>query len=114
MPMIQSEVTKVGMRLRVCALDEIIDDELVSFEVLGVTIPILVTRVEGEIIAGSSMCPHEDVSLTSGRIDGSEIVCKAHGYAFDVKTGECSHDSSLRWRTYRTVIIGSELFVDLI
>ncbi len=104
----------MGLRLRVCRLDEIIDDELVSFKVPGVTIPILVTRVEGEIVAGSSMCPHEDVSLANGRIDGSEIVCSAHGYAFDVKTGECSHDSSLRWRTYQPVIIDGELFVDLL
>lgn len=101
------------LKLRVCRLDEILEDELLSFEVPGVTIPILVTKVDGKIIAGSSMCPHEDVSLVGGRVDGTDIICSAHGYAFDLQSGECSHDDNLRWRRYTTEIIDDELYVNL-
>lgn len=102
------------LQLRVCRLDEIIEDELQSFEVAGVTIPILVTKVGGKIFAGSSMCPHEDVSLVGGRLDGTNIVCPGHGYAFDMQSGQCSHDEKLRWRTYTTEIIANVLYVNLL
>ncbi len=103
----------MALRVRVCAVDQIVEDQLASYEVEGVAIPILVTKVAGEIIAGTSMCPHEDVSLVRGCIQGTEIVCSAHGYAFDLRTGLCSHDTNLRWRTYKCTIESGQLYVDL-
>ena len=103
----------MALRVRVCALDEIAENELQSFEVPGVAIPILVTMVNGEIIAGTSMCPHEDVSLVRGSIRGKHIVCSAHGYRFDLHSGQCAHDPTLRWRLYKTSIQSGQLYVDL-
>ena len=79
----------MALRVRVCKLDEIIENELQDFDVAGVDVPVLVTRVDGEIIAGTSMCPHEDVSLVGGCIEEGTIVCSAHGYAFDLRSGQC-------------------------
>jgi nitrite reductase/ring-hydroxylating ferredoxin subunit len=104
----------MALRVRVCQVDEILEGVLKSFPVEGVEVPVLVTRVEGEIIAGTSMCPHEDVSLVRGSIQQGEIVCRAHGYAFDLKTGQCAHDPKLRWRVYRTQIVGDDLYVQLL
>lgn len=103
----------MALRVRVCALDEIREGELQSFPVPGVLVPVLVTMVDGNIIAGTSMCPHEDVSLVRGCIQGSAIVCSAHGYEFNLYTGQCSHDPSLRWLTYKTSIRSGDLYVDL-
>ncbi len=104
----------MGLRVRVCDLAEIGEGELKSFAVEGVEIPILVTRVQGEIIAGTSMCPHEDVSLTRGVLKDGVLVCRAHGYAFDLKTGQCQHDPKLRWRIYKSFVVGHELYVELL
>ncbi len=104
----------MGMRLRVCRLEEIKDDEITCFAVPGILIPILVTRVNGEIIAGSSMCPHEDLSMESGCIEDNTLICPAHGYAFDLGDGQCTHDPALRWKTYATRQIDGDLHVDLI
>lgn len=104
----------MALQVRVCAISEIREGELQSFPVPGVLVPVLVTMVDGKIIAGTSMCPHEDVSLTRGCIQGTSIVCSGHGYAFDLLTGECSHDPSLRWKTYKTFIRSGELYVDLL
>ena len=101
------------LRMRVCRVDEIVEGQLKLFPIEGVLVPILVTRVEGEIIAGTSMCPHEDVSLAKGCIQNGSIVCKAHGYAFDLRSGDCSHDPKLRWRVYKTHVVSGELYVDL-
>jgi nitrite reductase/ring-hydroxylating ferredoxin subunit len=100
-------------RVRVCHVDEVVEGELKKFAVEGVQIPVLVTRVEGELIAGTSMCPHEDVSLVRGCIRNGAIVCRAHGYAFDIHTGQCSHDPTLRWRTYKITVTSGEVYVDL-
>jgi nitrite reductase/ring-hydroxylating ferredoxin subunit len=103
----------VALRVRVCDLQDIVEGELATFVVEGVDVPILVTRVKGEIIAGTSMCPHEDVSLANGVLKRGKIVCRGHGYAFDLKTGQCLHDPKLRWRLYKIHVVGSELFVEL-
>ncbi len=104
----------MGLRVRVCDLSEILEGVLKSFVVEGVEVPVLVTRVKGEIIAGTSMCPHEDVSLVRGVLKEGMIVCRAHGYAFDLKTGQCQHDPKLRWRIYKSAIVGTELHVELL
>lgn len=100
-------------RIRVCEESEVADGELKAFPVEGVEIPILVTRVDGELVAGTSMCPHEDVSLVRGCIRKGSIVCRAHGYAFDLRTGACSHDPNLRWRVYKITVKDGQIYVDL-
>lgn len=104
----------MALRVRVCGVDQIAEGVLKSFAVDGVEVPVLVTRVDGDIIAGTSMCPHEDVSLVRGCIQGGAIVCSAHGYAFDLQTGLCAHDPQLRWRLYRTQVVAGELYVELL
>ncbi len=104
----------MALRVRVCDVGEIVEGQLKTFAVEGVDVPILVTRVQGELVVGTSMCPHEDVSLASGVLKKGRIVCRGHGYAFDLKTGQCEHDPKLRWRLYDTQVIGTELFVELV
>lgn len=103
----------MALRVRVCDVGEIVEGELKVFAVEGVDIPVLVTRVKGDLVVGTSMCPHEDVSLANGVLKKGKIVCRGHGYAFDLRTGQCEHDPKLRWRLYKTEIVGSELFVEL-
>ncbi|MCP4443823.1 MAG: Rieske 2Fe-2S domain-containing protein [Myxococcales bacterium] len=100
-------------RFRVCEASEVGEGELKIFAVKGAAVPILVTRVDGELIAGTSMCPHEDVSLVRGCIRNGAIVCKAHGYTFDLQTGACSHDPKLRWHVYKITVTSGQVFVDL-
>ncbi len=100
-------------KVRVCEEAEVAEGELKSFSVEGVDIPVLVTRQNGELIAGTSMCPHEDVSLVRGCIRDGAIVCRAHGYAFDLKTGACSHDPRLHWRVYKITVASGQIYVDL-
>jgi nitrite reductase/ring-hydroxylating ferredoxin subunit len=102
------------VRLFVCSIDEVVEGELKSVVVEGLEIPLLVTRVDGEIIAGANQCPHEDVPLTRACIQKGTIVCRAHGYAFDLKSGQCTHDRTLHWRVYKTHIENDALYVQLL
>lgn len=50
--------------------------------------PLLLTRVNGQVKAVSSKCPHLGLSLAKGKLDGGAITCPFHGSRFDVCTGD--------------------------
>jgi 3-phenylpropionate/trans-cinnamate dioxygenase ferredoxin subunit len=85
-----------------------------AFPVVGVTWPVIVTYVDGELVAVPSVCPHEDVSLANGHVEECFIVCPGHSYRFDVRTGRCEHDATLELRRYPITLVGDEVWVDLL
>lgn len=104
----------MALRVRVCAVSDVVDGELRAFAVPGVTWPVIVTRVDGALVAVPGVCPHEDVALWDGELRGNAIVCPGHGYAFDVTTGRCKHDPGLLLRRYPITQLDGELWVDLL
>ena len=104
----------MALRVRVCALGDVADGELRAFAVDGVTWPVIVTRVDGELVAVPGVCPHEDVPLAAGALCGHAIVCAGHGYAFDVRTGRCAHDPALELRRYPITLVDGDVWVDLL
>jgi toluene monooxygenase system ferredoxin subunit len=104
----------VALRVRVCGVADVAEGEHRGFAVRGVTWPILVARLSGEIIATAGVCPHEDVSLVDGNLEGTSIVCPGHGYHFDLLTGRCAHDVHLHLRRYKVRIIDDAVWVDLL
>lgn len=104
----------MALRVRVCAVGDVIAGELRAFAVPGVTWPVIVTRIDGALVAVPGVCPHEDVALWDGELRGHAIVCPGHGYAFDVRTGRCKHDPGLELRRYPITQLGDDLWVDLL
>lgn len=104
----------MAFRVRVCKLADVVPDELRAFPVKGVTWPVLVTSVEGELFAMPGVCPHEDVALADGYLFGHEVMCSAHAYTFDLRTGRCRHDRGLELRRYPITIVDDEVWVDLL
>lgn len=104
----------MALRVRVCRLAEVVDNELRAFQVNGVTWPVLVTRVDGVLYACPGVCPHEDVALADGDLEGTTIRCPGHSYEFDLRTGRCLHESTLHLRRYPVTIADDELYVDLL
>lgn len=102
------------LRVKVCPVDDVPEGTVRAVRVPGVTWPVLVTRLAGELIATAGVCPHEDVALEDGELDGGAIVCPGHAYRFDLRTGACAHDPDLCLRRYRTHVVGGELWVDLL
>jgi nitrite reductase/ring-hydroxylating ferredoxin subunit len=98
----------------VCRLADITPGEIHAFSVAGVTWPVIVTYLESEIVATAGVCPHEDVGLANGYLDGETLVCPGHAYGFDLRTGKCRHDASLVLRRYAVTLVGDEVWVDLL
>ena len=40
--------------------------------------------------AVGSLCPHQNASLEGAEVSGGQVVCKRHGYRFDLTTGDCT------------------------
>ncbi len=106
----------MALRVRVCRVSDVRPDEVNAFRVGGVTWPVIVTRMPdtGELVATPGVCPHEDVSLADGYLDGNTLVCPGHGYGFDLQTGKCRHDASLVLRRYVITVVDDEVWVDLL
>lgn len=50
--------------------------------------PVILTRIEGELCAFSSVCPHSLGDLSGGTIYKGEIDCPVHGWRFDIRSGQ--------------------------
>ena len=74
-------------RCKVAGLDDLKPGGLLRVEVGDV--PICLARLDsGEVHAISDVCSHEEVELSDGDLQGSEVECPAHGSRFSVLTGE--------------------------
>lgn len=105
----------MALRVRVCEVDEVVAGELRGFQVSGVTWPVMLTILDGTIVAFPGVCPHDDVSLVDyGVLTERGVVCRVHGYRFDLDTGRCEHMPALALRRYRVTLVGSEIWVDLL
>jgi toluene monooxygenase system ferredoxin subunit len=104
----------MALRVKVCSIGDVAEGQPRAFRVAGVTWPVMITQLHGELIATPGVCPHEDVSLANGHLDGDLLVCPGHGYEFDLHTGKCVHDPGLELRRYKITRIADEIWVDLL
>ncbi|HVV82479.1 MAG TPA: Rieske 2Fe-2S domain-containing protein [Kofleriaceae bacterium] len=102
------------LRARLCRVDEVPVGAVAAFPVPGLTWPVLATRLDGEIVATAGVCPHEDVGLADGDLDGGCLTCPGHGYVFDLRTGACAHDARLHLRRYKVSVVGDDVWIDLV
>lgn len=49
--------------------------------------PVVLTNVDGVVYAILDRCTHEDLPLSDGEMEGTNIVCSYHGARFDVASG---------------------------
>lgn len=51
------------------------------------SLAVLLVRRQGKVYAYEDRCTHIDFPLSTGMLDGGEIVCPWHGACFQVETG---------------------------
>lgn len=78
----------------------------------GVTIA-LFNAGGGRFHATSPLCPHEDGPLAEGWLEGDAVVCPWHGFDFELGTGRCKVDDTLRIAVYPVRVAGEDVEVDL-
>ena len=43
----------------------------------------------GKCHATGSLCPHQNAPLAKAPVENGAVICRQHGYRFDLKTGDC-------------------------
>ena len=72
--------------IKTAKLNEIKEGEIKLVVVKGVEV--CLTKINGEISAFKNICPHQDMPLADGILEGEELTCLYHGAKFNVKTGK--------------------------
>ncbi len=70
-------------------------------------------NVKGTFHALAGRCPHRGGPLGQGFLDGSQVSCPWHNYAFDVTTGENVVSADLRVARYEVKVEDGRVFVKL-
>ena len=72
--------------IRVCAAEEIGEEDLVRWDRNGRTFAI--HHTERGFFATDGLCTHEDAHLEDGLVIGTVIECPLHQGTFDITTGK--------------------------
>lgn len=54
-------------------------------------------HVNEDILALENTCPHAGGPLGEGTLDGEVVTCPWHGWAFNVRTGQCVKNPVPAW-----------------
>ncbi|GEL18140.1 bifunctional 3-phenylpropionate/cinnamic acid dioxygenase ferredoxin subunit [Pseudonocardia asaccharolytica] len=76
--------------------------------------PVAVFNVDGEFLATSDTCTHEESSLADGYVDGAQVECAWHFAKFCLRTGRAlSLPATEDLTTYRVRVADDAVFVDI-
>lgn len=70
-------------------------------------------NIEGEYFAMDDRCPHRGGPLGAGWVEGTQVFCPLHGWAFDVKTGQGVTNCEKNVRTYATRLSGGFVQINI-
>jgi nitrite reductase/ring-hydroxylating ferredoxin subunit len=92
-------------------LADLTDNQSVEIEIENKA---LILHRRGErVYATGVYCPHAEMRLDPRNTSGDLILCKAHGYRSDIKTGECLEESGIRLNTFPVVIEDGVVYVKI-
>ena len=97
--------------VKVCTLDDLWEGDMEVFEVDGTEI-LLIHAEGGEIIATQIHCPHQQVELVDGTLEGKLLTCRMHLWQFDVSTCKGVNPSHAELARYPVRIEGDDIVVD--
>jgi len=74
--------------------------------------PVLLAKVDGDILAVSNVCTHEYVLMDEGWLEDGLIECPQHGSQFDLRTGKpCGLPATHPLPVYDVRVEGEDIYV---
>ncbi|MGY8736669.1 MAG: Rieske (2Fe-2S) protein [bacterium] len=71
-------------------------------------------RIDDKIHAMEDACPHAGFPLSEGEFENCVIVCKAHGWPFDVRTGfDPNHSDGFPVPCFAVELRGDDVLVNI-
>ena len=69
--------------------------------------------VGGQVSAMNHVCPHQGGPLAEGGLEGKVVTCPWHGWQFDVTTGVCTFNDSIKQEIFKVKEEGEDIFVEV-
>jgi len=66
---------------------------------------------DGTFYAVENSCHHRGGPLGEGSLSGTSVSCPWHGWEYDVTTGECQMDSSIKLSRFDLKVEGEDILV---
>ncbi len=92
-------------------LKDLLDQKSVEVEVENMAL--MLHRRGDQVFATGVYCPHAEVRLDPRNCTDDIIVCKAHGYRSNIRTGQCMEEPDIKLSTFPTVIEDGVVWVKL-
>lgn len=115
------------MRYELFALSELAPGE-VRPALAGSTQIVVVRTMDGEVYALKDLCPHRGPKLSGGTLEAMVVSerrgeyalspdcyvlrCPWHQFEFDVTSGRCFADPTLRVRSYQVAVVDGTVCVE--
>jgi len=93
-------------------LSDLVDGKSVEMDLENMAI--MLHRRGSEVFATGVYCPHAEVRLDPKNCFDDLIICKAHGYRSNIRTGECLNEPDIRLNTFPTAIEDGVVWVKLV
>lgn len=84
-----------------------------SFSILARKVGIF-KDADGSFFAREVACKHHNWDLTTGPVDGDVFTCPRHGWAYNVRTGECLNHDSTPLRRYALKVEDDVIYISIL
>ncbi len=74
---------------------------------------LVICNAGGELYAYDGICPHAGGPLGQGTLEGNNLVCPWHGWAYDCRTGVNDYDDAVKLAPFPVKVQGDDILVDL-
>ena len=91
-------------------------DSLWSGEMISIVIhdkKVLIINIEGKIFAYEDKCVHKKFPLSRGKIVGNILTCQAHGWQYNVCTGQGVNPASVCLKAFEVQIHNGDILIDI-
>lgn len=74
---------------------------------------VAVFNCDGDFYAIENTCKHRGGPLGEGSLAGKTVTCPWHGWEYDVTSGECSMDRSIKVQKFDVKVEGEDIFISV-
>lgn len=101
----------MGEFVKAAKKSEIPEDTGKKVEVNGVEVGLF--KVKGQVCAIHSVCPHQGGPLDEGGNHDGMVMCPWHGWEFNVTTGKCTFNDSIKVPVFKVKEDGDDIYVEV-
>ncbi len=96
---------------KVARVSEVDSGRAKIIEINGRTIALF--NCDGTFYAIENACRHRGGPLAEGRLVKTTVTCPWHGWEFDVTSGECRLDRSIKVQSFPVRIDGEDILISV-